>query len=143
MYTNEPTYEAQRRHDATDLGGAAARMVRALAQRASDGDTEALEQLAALEQLVPVAVQLAGFELHEWGYSHTALANVLGTSRQAAVKRFGAVPLSAEFPFSWPMDWFTKRTSSPAILRQLVAQLAARRSDHSRELRAGGVELSA
>lgn len=143
MDTTEGMTQPQRKHEAPELGAAAARLIRALAERAGDGDTEALEQLAALERLVPTATQLAGYELHEWGYSHAELANVLGISRQAAVKRFGAVPLSAEFPFSWPMDWFTKRTSSGAVMRQLVGQLVARRSDHTRELRAGGQELSA
>lgn len=133
----------QQRHESPDLGSAVARLLRALVERAGDGDTEALEQLAALEQLVPMATQLAGYELHEFGYSGTELAAVLGTSRQAALKRFSAVPLAVEHPYSWPMDWATKRLSSGAVMRQLVGQLVARRSEHTRELRAGGQELSA
>lgn len=103
-------------------------MIRALVDRASDGDTEALEQLAALEQLTPVATTLAGWTLHEWGYSLTELASCLGVSRQAAQKRYSAVPLSAEPPYSWPMDWATKRTPSSRVMRMLVETLAGRRA---------------
>ena len=127
MDTGQPIYDAQRRHESPDVGAAAARMIRALVVRASDGDTEALEQLAALEQLIPVAVQLAGHEAHKWGYSFTALGNLLGISRQAARARFMALPLAAEWPYSWPMDWWQKRASSASIMRTLVGQLAARR----------------
>lgn len=115
MTTNdEPVLAAQRRHESPDLGGAAARMMRALVVRAGEGDTEALEQLEALEALAGHAVQLAGSELYTWGYSYGELAAVVGTSRQAAVKRFGRMPQ----PLA--LNWRHKVQSSPATLRVLL-----------------------
>jgi len=119
---------SQQRHEAPELGAAAARMIRALVVRAAEGDTEALEQLAALELLLPQATALAGHHAHAWGYSFSELAAVLGISRQAAIKRYSGRPLSAEPPYSWPMDWFTKRVSSATVMRQLVTQLSMRRA---------------
>lgn len=123
----------QRKHEAPALGSAAARMIRALVVRAAEGDTEALEQLAALEQLLPQATALAGHHAHAWGYSFSELAAVLGISRQAAIKRFSARPLSPEPPHSWPMDWFTRRLSSGEVMRQLVTQLSMRRAQRALE----------
>lgn len=107
-------YDAQRRHESPDVGAAAARMMRALVVRASEGDTEALEQLTALEALAGHAVQLAGSELHTWGYSYGELAAVVGTNRQAAVKRFGRMPQ----PLA--SNWRHRLMSSPAALRTLM-----------------------
>lgn len=123
---------AQHRHESPDLGAAAARMIRALVDRAADGDTEALEQLAALEQLVPQATQLAGNLMNQYGYSHAELAAVLGISRQASVKRFGALPLDPTplglHGYGWVRSWHQKSYSSAAVMRSLVSRLASRRA---------------
>lgn len=90
----------QRRHEAPDLGAAVFRMVRALVRRAAEGDTEALEQLAACERLTNAAVTVAMEHAHDGGeaspglYSWTELGEVMGTTRQAARQRVtsGRVP---------------------------------------------------
>lgn len=70
------------------MGDAIVRMLRGLVTRAAEGDTEAIEQLARIEQLAPVAMSLGGRLAHDAaGYSYTELGNVLGTSRQAARQR--------------------------------------------------------
>jgi hypothetical protein len=117
------TAPAQQRHESPELGAAIARMTRALVVRASEGDLEALEQLAALERLVPEATQLAGTFAYAWGYSYGELASWLGISKQAAVKRFQPAMGGHEL-----MHWFTKRVSSGHVMRERVARLAARRS---------------
>lgn len=79
----------QRRHESPELGAMMRRCARALVRRAAEGDTEALEQLAILEDELPMAtsVALAMMNVGEQGYSFTELARVLGTSRQAARQR--------------------------------------------------------
>ena len=80
--------EQQLRHEAPELGDAIVRMMRALVTRAAHGDTEAIEQLARVEQLAGPAVALSGRLAHDHaGYSYTELGAVLGVSRQAARKR--------------------------------------------------------
>lgn len=79
---------AQLRHESPELGDAIVRMMRALVTRAEQGDTEAIEQLARLESMAPVATTLAAKLAHEsMSYSYTELAGLLGTSRQAARQR--------------------------------------------------------
>jgi len=79
---------AQRRHESPELGDAMVRMLRGLVTRAAEGDTEAVEQLARVEQLAAVATPLAGRLAHDAaGYSYTELGKVLGISRQAARQR--------------------------------------------------------
>lgn len=82
------------RHESPELGDAIVRQLRALVTRAAAGDAEALEQLARIEKLSPVATSLAARELHDWtpahgaeGHSFTFIAGVLGTSRQAVRQR--------------------------------------------------------
>lgn len=122
----------QQRHESPELGAAAARMVRALVVRAADGDTEALEQLAALEQLVPAAVMVAGHAMHGYGYSHSELAAVLGISRQASVKRFGPAPMDTKplgvgIGSGWPRLWAERQLTTGEVMRWLVQRLAGRR----------------
>ena len=66
------------------------RMLRALVRRAAEGDTEALEELARLEDLAAVAAAegLARAQ-REAGYSSGELAQVLTCSRQAVRQRIG------------------------------------------------------
>jgi hypothetical protein len=83
-----PPPQHQLRHEAPDVGDAIVRMMRGLVTRAAHGDTEAIEQLARIEQLAPVATSLAGRLAHDHkGYSYTELGAVLGTTRQAARQR--------------------------------------------------------
>lgn len=78
----------KRRHEAPELGGAAKRMMRALARRACEGDTEALEQLESLQEEVQVHMHNAVMGLRRKGHSWAYIAGVLGVSRQAAQQRF-------------------------------------------------------
>lgn len=66
------------------------RMFRALVRRAAEGDWEALEALARLEDVASVATAVAIRRSHHSGgglYSYGELAQVLHTSRQAARQR--------------------------------------------------------
>lgn len=87
MTTSTPTAR-QRRHESPDVGDAIIRMLRGLVTRAEEGDTEAVEQLARIERLAPVATAMGGRRAHDnAGYSYTDLGRVLGISRQAARQR--------------------------------------------------------
>lgn len=93
----------QQRHEAPELGDAVLRMLRALVARAADGDTEALEQLARVEQVAPSATTLALKLAHkQQPYSFTLLASVLGVTRQAARQRVERVH---GFPAARFLDW--------------------------------------
>src|SRR5687768_9127243 len=48
------------RHESPEVGAMVRRMVRALVRRAGEGDWEALEELARLEDLMPTAMSVAG-----------------------------------------------------------------------------------
>lgn len=84
------------RKEAPEVGAAVVRMMRALVARAAEGDWEAIEQLAMIEQLAPTATSLALQLAHDGGagYSFTELANVLGSTRQAARQRVQRVRLA-------------------------------------------------
>lgn len=93
----------QRRHESPELGDAIVRMMRGLVTRAADGDTEALEQLARIEELATPATTLALKLAHEQQpYSYTLLASVLGCTRQAARQR---VERASGFPARRWLDW--------------------------------------
>lgn len=80
-----------RRHESPEIGAMVGRMLNALVRRAAEGDTEALEALAEIERLAPLATN-AGLALaHEPtpGYSYAELAAVMGTSRPAVQQRVG------------------------------------------------------
>lgn len=86
---------AQRRHEAPDLGDAIVRLLRGLVTRASEGDTEAIEQLRRIEQVAPAALKLGATLAHDQaGYSFTDLGGVMGVSRQAA-RQYVLAPTSA------------------------------------------------
>lgn len=77
----------QRRHESPEVGDAIVRMMRGLVARAGEGDTEALEQLARIEDLAPIATGLGVRFGHSFGHSFTELGDALGVSRQAARMR--------------------------------------------------------
>lgn len=78
----------QRRHEAPEIGAMTNRMMRALARRAAEGDLEAVEQLAELQQLLVEHLRAAAQGAHAFGYSWTEIAGATGTTRQAARQRF-------------------------------------------------------
>ena len=75
------------RPEAPEIGKAARRMVRSLVGRAGEGDWEAIEELVTTRAAVADAIGAAIVGAHEFGYSYTELADVLGTSRQAVRQR--------------------------------------------------------
>lgn len=87
------TNKAQRRHEAPEVGAMVRRMVRGLVRRAAEGDVEALEALAMLEQELPTATSCALGLMHSGtgavggGWSFGYLAAVTGTTRQAVRQR--------------------------------------------------------
>lgn len=102
--------DQQRKHESPEIGAAAARMLRALVRRAQEGDWEALEQLAELENLASCSTQAAGHLMQtEFGYSYTQLGDVLGITRQAARQRF------SKAPSSMLLYWLSGRGKRPAL----------------------------
>lgn len=92
---------SQRRHEAPELAAAARRMMRALAVRATEGDTEAIEQLAQLQADLQAALGAAvAGSRSRVGYSWADVAQLVGTTRQAAQQRFG----SAEPPTTYSCE---------------------------------------
>ena len=78
----------QRRHEAPEVGDMICRMLNALVRRAAEGDTEALEQLARVEDMAGAALSSGLAVAHSAaGYSWAELAAVTGTSRQAVSQR--------------------------------------------------------
>lgn len=97
---------SQRRHEAPELASAARRMMRALAVRATEGDTEAIEQLAELRDELDAALGAAVAGARErMGYSWAEVAALVDTTRQNAQQRWGdAQPLpvfECEHGCSW------------------------------------------
>lgn len=88
----------KREREAPEVGAMAARVVRALVRRAGEGDSEALEELLKLAELLPAAIRDAGVAMHRFGYTYTELGDVAGISRQAARERFSDTPSSAAIP---------------------------------------------
>lgn len=97
---------SQRRHEAPELASAARRMMRALAVRATEGDTEAIEQLAQLvhdaEQSLATAVAGARERV---GYSWTEVAQVVGTTRQNARQRWQSATPPVTFQCEHGCGW--------------------------------------
>jgi len=69
----------------------ACRILRAAARRVGDGDIEGLAGLVALRTEVDAAIAAAidGLRSPKWAYSWAQIAQVLGTTRQAAQQRYG------------------------------------------------------
>lgn len=81
------------RHEAPEIGAMIERMLKALARRAGDGEAEAVEQLAGLEHIVVEQLGRA-VRAHRQAPAEASwqqLGELLGTSRQAAHRRFAEV----------------------------------------------------
>ena len=81
----------KRRHETPEVAKASMRFARALARRAEEGDTEALEGLAELALIVEGATATAMANLHGQGYSWQAIGDLMGVSKQAAHQRFNRI----------------------------------------------------
>ena len=70
----------------------AVRILRACARRVADGDVEGLAALVALRSELEAAIAEAvtGLRQPRWRYSWNEIAQVLGTTRQAAQQRYGS-----------------------------------------------------
>lgn len=79
----------QQRHESPELGDAAFRMMRGLARRAGDGDTEAMEQLAKLSWQLADMTAAAAAGLRRAGYSWAEIGKLNDTTRQNAYQRWG------------------------------------------------------
>lgn len=84
------------RYEAPEIGAACERMLKALARRAGEGEAEAVEQLAALEHVVVDQLGLAvrAHRLAPAEASWQQIGELVGTSRQAAHRRFGDATLT-------------------------------------------------
>lgn len=80
---------AKRRHEAPEVGKAAARFLRALAKRAANGEAEAIEWLVALQDELDNATRDAVQGYRALGFSWAQVGQLTGTTRQAAQMRFG------------------------------------------------------
>lgn len=87
---------AKRRHEAPEVGKAAARFMRALAKRAANGEAEAIEWLIQLQAELDNATRDAVQNYRELGFSWADVGRLTGTSRQAAQMRFGDKAPKAE-----------------------------------------------
>lgn len=87
--------------EAPELGAACVRMFRALARRAGDGELEALEQLAFLQDSLQLQLgaAVAGYR-DGHGFSWAAVGEALGTTRQAAQQRFQHATVAPAWPAS-------------------------------------------
>lgn len=92
----------------------ARRVVRALVRRAAEGDSEALEELLKLAELVPAAIHDAGVAMHRFGYTYTELGDIAGISRQAARERFTDRLPVADEPVRFPWEDTPSNTAIPA-----------------------------
>lgn len=92
----------KRPKEAPELGSACVRMMRALARRAGDGELEALEQLAFLQQSVQLqlAAAVAGYREGPAEASWTGIGEALGITRQSAHERFKDATVAAAWPAS-------------------------------------------
>lgn len=88
----------QLRHESPELGDAAYRMMRGLARRAGDGDTEALEQLARLERDLTELTGSAVAGFRNRGNSWAKVADVFGCTRQNAAQRWGGADVLLAHP---------------------------------------------
>lgn len=91
----------QQRHESPELEAMVGRMFNALIRRCAEGDQEAVEALANLEQLARQALTSGlseGRREGGGGYSNAELAAVVGTSRQAVSQRTAGPPTFTTAP---------------------------------------------
>lgn len=91
MSTKPTTKRKRERCEAPGLQAASARMMRALARRAGDGEAEAVEALIALQAQLQEQLHAAvtGYREGPAQASWADVAQLVGTSRQAAQLRYG------------------------------------------------------
>lgn len=76
------------RHEAPEVGAMIGRMLNALVKRASEGDTEAIEQLQLVERQAVAAMTAGLAGAHDRaGYSWGELSTITGSSRQNVSQR--------------------------------------------------------
>lgn len=92
----------KRHREAPEVAAASIRMMRALARRAGDGELEALEALAALQDSVQLqlAAAVAGYREGPAQASWAAVGDALGITRQSAHERFAHATVAAAWPAS-------------------------------------------
>jgi len=88
--------------EAPELAAAAIRMMRALARRAGDGELEALEALAMMQDVanVQLGAAVAGYREGPAQASWTTIGDALGMSRQAARQRWQGCTVAPAWPAS-------------------------------------------
>lgn len=94
--------KSKREREATELQGAAIRMMRALARRAGDGELEALEALAFLQDVVQLQLgaAVAGYRESPVQASWSQVGEALGITRQSAHERFSRATVAPAWPAS-------------------------------------------
>lgn len=80
---------AQRRHEADEVGAMSTRVLRSLARRAGEGDELALEALVEAARQAELLLGAGVASYREAGKSWADVAAVTGTTRQGAQRRFG------------------------------------------------------
>lgn len=78
----------RRRYESPAIGEAIRRQVASLVTRCVEGDTEALEELAAIALVVERAQFDGARAMYRAGYTWAAIGDCLGVTRQAASARF-------------------------------------------------------
>lgn len=93
--------------EAPELGAAVIRMLRALARRAGEGELEALEQLAMLQDSLQMQLGAAVAGYRDFqpahnapGYSWADVASILGCTKQSAWERFKDATVAPAWPAS-------------------------------------------
>ena len=79
----------QRYVENTDFLKAVARLLRRAGERMADGDVEELRDMFALRDLVDEAIVQAVAGLRESGVTWQQIGEAAGTTRQAAILRYG------------------------------------------------------
>lgn len=83
----------RRRHESPAIGAAVRRQIEGLSRRTVEGDTEALEELAKVDEVLERAIFAGARSLYRFGYTWAIVGECLGITRQAASERFRKPPL--------------------------------------------------
>jgi hypothetical protein len=93
MKSNVERAPRRRRYvDTGDYLGAVERMVRAAGKRTGECDPDQLAQLVAIRDTLDAAIQTAVDGMRESGITWASIGEALGTTRQAALMRYGRKP---------------------------------------------------